>query len=1522
MPTIRDRKAIAAECKVTFNPPKRIDVKAFQSILFLVDSGANVILFHHLLKGIKLHAGEINIATASSESNMRISHKADLPLQSETGTLIEFTDAYHYDDLQDNLMSVGIACDAGLIMVFDKKKLSVYRETDLKVSGNLISSVKRDASSGLYYWKLFSQERTSKSNAYAARARDFTRQHRQNPSSTSIAALRQAFSELQPICARANAALGRDRVFRAVDLSGPLTADRIAALSKSYEQELSKYELLHGRLGHLSTKTIELVYNVKLPSKTGCIECVHGKGHHVHPKKIEKSESTDRNLKAGEMFEGDFRGPFAGSVGRNIYCEDFICRTTGYAYVYPSPDQLAHYKNFPELYASAKGQSGNAMRFFKADHGKVYTGERGRTLLRERNVVAEFSPPYNHLKRCERFNRTSEEAVKTNLLTAGAPQSHWALVLEMWLFMWLHIAVIKQPDGTYLSRANLFENNKRYFDPDHFRAYGTFALRFIPIEQRKTGKGPGGETHEPGIIVGYLAGGDGYLFMSYHPSRYGSIFECAFGDITTFEGVYPMRNKTYWTQRDLNSPRCFMPTLQALLDPSEWSKFEFKVEDEDVAISQLMPRLEEEVEGINRADQILSSYSLDAPTMEIPVTSGYNLRPRGSSIPPTQPPTPSAPLPVETKQDAPPSLPSVSSPPATEQKIAQGALDEVAAAPLPEPQTIVSPPAPSLEQALENLEIREEVLEDIPILEPPTPKTPAQLNEPLSQPEVVVEEVKHEPEEDSDPPDMVAASEIFPQPGATTYCLEFNSANKVFEVEEITILPSKKKDAKMNQEKTPVGCVEVQYTRTGELASMPRWNLNWTRESAQERCNESNASAADQNVATAAICTEERLKANRAKWSTNWSGLDFISMLDCIPSPVTERSAFRVRAAAAMVAAHAGVDPDFDKPIGIPPPTTLKEVKDSKWRKYYEAAGDVEMKTLEDNHTWDLVDSNSVPKGTTIVGSKIVYADKRGPTGAMIKFKARVVAKGFSQKYMQDYFDTYASVAEFKTIRLLLAHYNQNPDWSCEAWDAEAAFVQPTLEETVYMRIPPPYDEKYPGKTFKLKKCLYGLKQAARAWQKFCLDIMEANGGKSCPRDPALYIFRKDKAFLIIATHVDDFFVFFNRYGAALRDNVWEGFVSKCKKINNLGPIRWALKTCIEEDKEAGILKISLEGFATAMVQRFDLEGTLFADTPAIASGKDAKITQDDLPITNEEKEEAAKYPIREVTGCAWWMIHICRVDIYNATLRISRWQNSPCAKLWRWCLQLLRYINKTKALGIVYRRQLDLPKHIFTGAADASLADVVGADDAIRSKSTLSWLLFYCGALITWGCKTSSRILSSSCEAECSALVELSKDNRWFRALIFYLGLHEECGTMPTLVREDNQAAITLSGERVIQGRSRHFELEWDSCRECISLGEISLFWIKTENQWADLNTKNLPYSIFARHVDSIMGNSDLQNYFKQAVAKMACARFLQDEDCDKNLFSNLRAKFYQDAADCAASSSVFRPQAHAARWFSQSDY
>jgi hypothetical protein len=150
----------------------------------------------------------------------------------------------------------------------------------------------------------------------------------------------------------------------------------------------------------------------------------------------------------------------------------------------------------------------------------------------------------------------------------------------------------------------------------------------------------------------------------------------------------------------------------------------------------------------------------------------------------------------------------------------------------------------------------------------------------------------------------------------------------------------------------------------------------------------------------------------------------------------------------------------------------------------------------------------------------------------------------------------------------------------------------------------------------------------------------------------------------------------------------------------------------------------------------------------------------------------------------------------------------------------------------------------------------------------------------------------------------------------MLYLGLHGDCGITPTLVREDNQAAITLSGERVNHGRTRHFDLEWDICRECILLKEMTLFWISTENQWADLNTKSLPAAVFKRHVHAIMGSDEFQNHFKKAVASVANLQ-IADDECDKVIFNDFRAQFHLGASACAEINPGPRSQASAARWF-----
>jgi hypothetical protein len=145
----------------------------------------------------------------------------------------------------------------------------------------------------------------------------------------------------------------------------------------------------------------------------------------------------------------------------------------------------------------------------------------------------------------------------------------------------------------------------------------------------------------------------------------------------------------------------------------------------------------------------------------------------------------------------------------------------------------------------------------------------------------------------------------------------------------------------------------------------------------------------------------------------------------------------------------------------------------------WENAMDDEFKALVKNKTWDLV---SHRHGINLIDCKWVYRIKRKADGTIDRYKARLVAKGFKQRYGMDYEDTFSPVVKAATIRLVLA-ISVSRGWSPRQLDVKNAFLHGVLEEEVYMRQPPGYeDPKTPHYICKLDKSLYGLKQAPRAW--------------------------------------------------------------------------------------------------------------------------------------------------------------------------------------------------------------------------------------------------------------------------------------------------------------------------------------------------------------------------------------------------------------------------------------------------------
>src|SRR6195952_4216580 len=150
-----------------------------------------------------------------------------------------------------------------------------------------------------------------------------------------------------------------------------------------------------------------------------------------------------------------------------------------------------------------------------------------------------------------------------------------------------------------------------------------------------------------------------------------------------------------------------------------------------------------------------------------------------------------------------------------------------------------------------------------------------------------------------------------------------------------------------------------------------------------------------------------------------------------------------------------------------------------------------ELVSIGDTRTWKEV---VTPPGRRLVGSKWVYKTKRDASGNIAKFKARIVAQGFSQIEGIDYDDTFSPVARLTSLRLLLA-ITAIQDLQLHQMDADTAFLNGTLSKEIYMAFPPGYqqqDTKAMG--LCLIKSLHGLKQSLRVWWKLISGYLQSIG--------------------------------------------------------------------------------------------------------------------------------------------------------------------------------------------------------------------------------------------------------------------------------------------------------------------------------------------------------------------------------------------------------------------------------------------
>ena len=193
---------------------------------------------------------------------------------------------------------------------------------------------------------------------------------------------------------------------------------------------------------------------------------------------------------------------------------------------------------------------------------------------------------------------------------------------------------------------------------------------------------------------------------------------------------------------------------------------------------------------------------------------------------------------------------------------------------------------------------------------------------------------------------------------------------------------------------------------------------------------------------------------------------------------------------------------DFDEAGGKP-----------KW----EQAMDEEMATL---------DMLPLPSGKNAIGYKWVYKVKHNSDGGSVsRYNGRLVAKGYAQTYGIDYEETFSPVAKMATVHAIIA-VAASKNWMLHQMDVKNAFLHGDLQEEVYMEQPQGYEDlRHPHYVCKLKKALYGLKKAPRAWHARIVSYLVSIGFYMADADHSLYVCKNEHGIVIICIYVDDLIV-------------------------------------------------------------------------------------------------------------------------------------------------------------------------------------------------------------------------------------------------------------------------------------------------------------------------------------------------------------------------------------------------------------
>ncbi|CAI7892973.1 unnamed protein product, partial [Closterium sp. NIES-54] len=456
------------------------------------------------------------------------------------------------------------------------------------------------------------------------------------------------------------------------------------------------------------------------------------------------------------------------------------------------------------------------------------------------------------------------------------------------------------------------------------------------------------------------------------------------------------------------------------------------------------------------------------------------------------------------------------------------------------------------------------------------------------------------------------------------------------------------------------------------------------------------------------------------------------------------------------------------------------------------SAMDAEMASWKSIGTY--VDEVPPPRAN-IVSGMWIFRVKR-PPGSPPVFKARYVARGFSQRQGVDYFQTFSPTPKMTTLRVLL-HVAAQRDYELHSLDISTTFLQGSLHEEIWLRRPPGFTGSFPaGTQWSLRRPVYGLRQAPREWHDTVRTTLAALGFAPSTADPSLFL-RTDTSLppFYILVYVDDL-VFATADTAGLAHVKFE--LQKRHTCTDLGELRSYLGLQITRDRAQRTITLTQSHMVQQVLQRFDFTYSSPQATPLSTHHSLSALPSD------ESVEPSGPYP--ELVGCLMYLMTCTRPDLayplsilahYVAPGR-HRPEHMTAAK------RVLRYLCSTSGLGLVLGGRRPV---VLTGHADASWADGQATQ---RSSQGYTFSLGF--GSVSWRSTRSSSVLGSSCEVEIYAGAVAAQELRWLTYLLTDLG---EPPRSPPVLYVDNKAMLALCRKHRLEHRTKHIALRYFLARE-----------------------------------------------------------------------------------------------------------